>query len=94
MSRGRRARRAVFALAAVLAALAAVAWRQSTTRETMEELDRAGRELAVVLDERQRVARDLRAVEGWGWVAGEAARRLGLRPATQREVIITAGGSR
>ena len=94
MSRGRRAQRAVFALAAVLAALAAVAWRQSATRETMEELDRADRELAVVLDEREEVARELIGVESWGWVAGEAGRRLGLRPATQREVIITAGGSR
>ena len=94
MSRGRRARRAVFALAAVLAALAAVAWRQSTTRRTMEDLDRADREMAVVLDEREEVARDLMAVESRGWIADEAVRRLGLRPPTQQEVIITSGGSR
>ena len=94
MSRGRRARRAVFALAAVLAALAAVAWRQSTTRRTMEDLDRADREMAVFLDEREEVARDLMAVESRGWIAGEAVRRLGLRPPTQQEVIITSGGSR
>lgn len=94
MSRLRRAWRVVFALAAVLVALSAVAWRQSTTRETMEELDRTDRDLAVVLDEREDVARELIAVEGWGWVAGEAARRLGMRPPTEREVIITSGGSR
>ncbi|MDE2653234.1 MAG: hypothetical protein OXI71_05385 [Gemmatimonadota bacterium] len=94
MSRLRRARRAVFALAAVLAALSAVAWRQSTTRETMEELDRNDGELAVVLDEREDVAHELMAVESWGWVAGEAARRLGMRPPTEREVIITSGGAR
>ena len=93
MSRGRRAWRAVFALTAVLAALAAVAWRQSTTRETMEELDRAERDLAVALDEREKVARDLLAIQSRGWVAAEAARRQGLRPATEREVISTSGGS-
>ena len=94
MSRRRRARRAVFALAAVLAALAAVAWRQSTTRETMEELDRADRELAVLVDEREEVARDLTGIESRRWIGDEAVRRLGLRPPTQREVIITSGGSR
>lgn len=94
MSRKPRARQAVFALAAVLAALAAVAWRQSATRETMEALDRADRELAIALDEREEVARELLGVEGRGWIAGEAGRRLGLRLPTQREVIITSGGSR
>ncbi len=94
MSRKRRARQAVLALAAVLAALAAVAWRQSTARETMEALDRADRELAIVLDEREEVARELLTVEGRGWIAAEAERRLGLRLPTQREVIITSGGSR
>lgn len=93
MSR-RRAGRAVFALTAVLAALAAVAWRQTTARGTMQELERADRELAVALDDREEVVRELMAIESWGWVAGEAARRLDLRPPTQREVIITAGGAR
>lgn len=94
MSRGSRVRRAIFALAVVLGSLAAVAWRQSTTRETMEALDQAERELAIVLDEREEVARDLVDVESWGWVFEQAVRRLDLRPATQGEVIITSGGSR
>ncbi len=94
MSRGPRARRVGFALAAVLGALAAVAWRQSSTRGTMEELDQADRELAVALDEREEVARELMAIESRGWVADQAVRRLGLRPPTQREVIITSGGAR
>ena len=94
MSRARRSRRWVLALAAVLGALAAVAWRQSATRGTMEELDRSERELAVAEDEREEVERELMAVQEWGWVHREASRRLGLRPATQREVVITTGVSR
>ena len=94
MSRGSRVRRAIFALAVVLGSLAAVAWRQSTARETMEALDRAEQELAIVLDEREEVARDLVDVESWGWIVEQAVRRLDLRPATQGEVIITSGGAR
>ena len=94
MSRARRARRVIFALAAIVASLAVVAWRQSATRETMQELVRADRELEVALDEREEVARDLIAVESRRSIAGEAVRRLGLRPPTEREVIITSGGAR
>ena len=94
MSRKRRVRTVVFALAAVLTALGTVAWRQSTTRETMEELGRAEQELAVVVDEREEAARELVAIESRQWIAREAERRLGLRPPTESEVVITSGGSR
>lgn len=94
MSRKRRAPTVIFALAAVLAALAAVAWRQSTTRETMEELARTERELAVANDEREEVLRDLVAIESRRNVTVEAARRLGLRPPTGSELVITSGVAR
>ncbi len=85
--------RAIFALAAVLTSLATVAWRQSTARETMEALDRLARELAVAADQREELARRLVVIEGRPWISTEAARRLGLRPATEREVVIPSGGS-
>lgn len=93
MNRRPRAGRVVLAIAAVLAALAVVAWRQSATRETMQDLDRADRELAVARDELEEVRRELVAVESRRWIAAEAVRRLGLRPPTQREVILTSGGA-
>lgn len=94
MSRKRRAPTVIFALAAVLTALAAVAWRQSTTRETMEELARTERELAVANDEREEVLRDLVAIESRRNVTAEAERRLGLRPPTESELVITSGAAR
>ena len=93
MSRRGRAGWVILAVAVVLAALAVVAWRQSATRETMQALDRADRELAVARDELEVVTRDLVAVESRRWIAAEALRRLGLRPPTQREVILAAGGT-
>ena len=93
MSRRRRAPTVVFALAAIVAALAAVAWRQSKTRETMQELARVERDLAVALDEREGVAREVVALES-RWVTAEAARRLGLRPPAESEIVITSGAAR
>ena len=73
-------------------ALTVVAWRQSTTRETMEEIGRLSRELAVAADEREELARDVLGLEQRPWVVAEAARRLGLRPPREDEVVITSGG--
>lgn len=94
MSRRRRVPMVVVAVTAVVAALAAVAWRQSTTRETMADIVRAERELAVVLDEHEVVVRELLALESRSWVTPEAASRLGLRPPTESELVITAGVDR
>lgn len=84
----------VVAVAAVVAALAAVAWRQSTTRETMEEVARAERELAVALDEHEEVLRELVALESRSWVTPQAAIRVGLRPPAESELVITTGAGR
>lgn len=84
----------VVAVTAVVAALAAVAWRQSTTRETMADIVRAERELAVALDEHEVVVRELLALESRSWVTPQAASRLGLRPPTESELVITAGVDR
>lgn len=92
MSRRRAAGRVVVALAAVLGALALVAWRQSKARETMANLEDVVRELAVAADEREELLRLLARVEGRSWVAAEAARRLGLRPPGDGEVVIPSGG--
>ena len=73
-------------------ALTVVAWRQSTTRETMEEIGRLSRELAVAADEREELARDVLGLEQRPWVVAEAARRLGLRPPREEEVVIMSGG--
>lgn len=91
---GRVPPRAIFALAILLASLTVVAWRQSTTRETMEQLDTVERELALVADEREELARELTGLEGRPWIGAEAARRLGMRPPSEKEVVITSGGSR
>lgn len=72
--------------------MAVLAWRQSTTRETLEELDRVDRELAVLADRREELSRELVGIEKRPWVLAEAARRLGLRPASEREVILASGG--
>lgn len=92
MSRRRAAGRVVVALVAVLGALALVAWRQSKARETMANLEDVVRELAVAGDEREELLRQLARVEGRSWVAAEAARRLGLRPPRDGEVVIPSGG--
>lgn len=94
MSRRRRAPMVVFALAAVAAAMAAVAWRQSATRETMADLAGAERDLAVALDEREEVARELADLESRSWATAQAADRIGLRPPTERELVITLGAGR
>lgn len=92
MSRRRAAGRVVVALVAVLGALALVAWRQSKARETMANLEDVVRELAVAGDEREELLRQLARLEGRTWVAAEAARRLGLRPPRDGEVVIPSGG--
>ena len=84
--------RAVVVLVAVTGSLAVLAWRQSTTRETLEELDRVGRELAVLADRREELTRELVGIEKRPWVLAEASRRLRLRPASEREVILASGG--
>ena len=71
--------RAIVVAVSFLAALAVVAWRQSTTRETMVEIQRLDRELAVAADEREELIRELVGIEGRPWIGAEAARRLGLR---------------
>lgn len=85
--------REIFALAILLASLTVVAWRQSTTRETMAELDAAERELAVTADEREVLARELAGLESRLWIGAEAAGRLGMRPPGEQEVVITSGGT-
>lgn len=85
--------RVVLVLTMYAAALTVVAWRQSTTRETIEEIGRLSRELAVSADEREELARDVLGLEQRRWVVAEAGRRLGLRPPREEEVVITSGGS-
>ena len=94
MTRKGNASRVILGFVAILAALTVLAWRQSTVRETMEELDRLARELAVVADEREELARRLVNLEGRPWIGAEAARRLGLRAPSEREVVIASGGAR
>lgn len=85
--------RAVLVLALYAGALTVVAWRQSTTRETMEEIGRLSRELAIAAEEREELARDLLGVEQRPWVLAEAGRRLGLRPPREEEMVFMTGGS-
>ena len=85
--------RAVLVLALFAGALTMVAWRQSTTRETMEEIDRLSRELAIAAEEREGLARDLLGVEQRRWVAAEADRRLGLRAPREEEMVFISGAS-
>lgn len=85
--------RAIFALTMLLASLTVVAWRQSTTRETMAELDAIERELALATDEREELARELAGLESRLWIGTEAAIRLGMRPPSEQEVVITSGGT-
>lgn len=78
-------------LAAATASLATVQWRQSTTRETLESLDRMDTELAVLADRQEELALELVGIERRPWVIAEAAERLGLRPASERETVIASG---
>ncbi len=94
MKNGRVPPRAIFALAILLASLTVVAWRQSTTRETMAELEAVERELALAADEREELARELAGLESRPRIGAEAARRLGMRAPSEHEVVITSGGSR
>ncbi|MXW19017.1 MAG: hypothetical protein F4139_02275 [Gemmatimonadetes bacterium] len=84
--------RIVLVLALYAGALTMVAWRQSTTRETMEEIGRLSRELAIAAEEREELARDLLGLEQRRWVVAEAARRLGLRPPREDEMVFTSRG--
>ncbi len=93
MKGGHLPAKAILALAVVLASLTAVAWRQSTTRETMEELDAVYRELAVAVEKREELARALAAMETRPWIGVEAAKRLGMRAPSENEVVIVSGGS-
>lgn len=90
--RTRGGARAAVLLVAVTGSLAVLAWRQSTTRETLEELDRVDRAMAVHTDRREELIRELVGIEKRPWVLAEAGRRLGLRPAREREVILASGG--
>lgn len=83
--------RVIVALLAYAVALTAIAWRQSTTRETMAEIDRLSRERVVAADEREELARELLGLEARRWVVEEAGRRLGLRPPGETEVVIASG---
>lgn len=83
--------RVITALAAFAFALTAVAWRQSATRDTLAEIDRLSRELAVAADAREELARDVLALQARRRVAEEAGRRLGLRPPREEEVVIASG---
>ena len=94
MKGGKLLPKAIVLLAAVLASLTAVAWRQSTTRETLEELTAAERELAIALDEREELARELASMETRQWIGGEASERLGMRAPTEKEVVIASGAER
>ncbi|MDE2804539.1 MAG: hypothetical protein OXN18_05245 [Gemmatimonadota bacterium] len=90
--RPKRARwRGITLLAAVTASLATVQWRQSTTQETLESLDRLDTELAVLADRQEELALELVGIERRPWVVAEAAERLGLRPASERETVIASG---
>lgn len=81
----------ILALVAFGSALTAVAWRQSTTRDTLAELDRLSRELAVAADAREELARDVLVLEERRRVVEEAGRRLGLRPPSEEEMVIASG---
>lgn len=84
---------AITALAAVTVSLATLGWRQSTTRETLASLDRLDTELAVMADRQEELARELFGIERRPWVVAQAAERLGLRPATERETVIASGST-
>ncbi len=86
--------RAIVALAALLVALAQVAWRQSATQETMAELDRLSERLVAAADEEGETRRRLATLEGRRWVAEQAARRLGLRPAAEGDLVVASGSLR
>jgi len=83
--------RVILALVAFAFALTAVAWRQSTTRDTLAEIERLSRELAVAADAREELARDVLVLEERRRVVEEAGRRLGLRPPGEEEVVIASG---
>ena len=85
--------RVILVLILYAGALTIVAWRQSTTRETMEEIAGLSRELAIAAEERELLNRDLLGLEQRRWVVAEAGRRLGLRPPREEEVVFVAGGS-
>ena len=85
--------RTLFALAVLLGSLAVVAWRQSAVQEIMQKVDAAERELAVVVDRRETLRREVAAMETRPWVGEEAARRLDMRPPQEHEVVITTGGA-
>jgi len=84
--------RAACAISAMVSALALVAWRQSTTREVMQELQEIGRDLAIAADEREELARRATQLEARPRIAVAAAERLGLRPPSDYEVVMPAGG--
>lgn len=92
--KGRHLPAVISALVVALASLTAVAWRQSTTRETLDELDGIERELAVAIEEAEGLARDLHAIETRSWIGAQAATRLGMRAPSEQEVVIVSGGSR
>jgi len=94
MNRRAKTGRVVVAMVAYAAALTAVAWRQSTARVTMAEIDRLSRQLVVVADQREELAREVLGLEDRRRLVEEAGRRLGLRPPSEEEVVIASGRSR
>ncbi len=94
MSDRQRQVKGFVALAAVLASLTTVAWRQSTARETMQELEDAAVELAVAVEEREALARQLAEIEKRSWIGEEAAARLDMRVPSEQELVMTSGDAR
>ncbi len=94
MTRKRIIARAILAVVAVLASLTVVAWRQSAARAVLAELDAVERELAELAETRAELERAVNAMEARPWVAAEAGRRLGMRPPTEDELVITSGDRR
>ncbi len=94
MKNGKLLPKTILLLAVVLASLTMVAWRQSTARETMEELAAAERELAIAVEGREALARELAALETRPWIGAQAAKRLGMRAPTENEVVIASGADR
>lgn len=86
--------RSALSLAVIIAALSIVAWRQSVAREVLEARDAVERHLALSADEREELERRLAVVESRSWVVAQAGERLGMRPASDRELILLPGVAR
>ena len=90
----RMALKAALGVAALVAALTTVAWRQATARDTLTRLEQVELQLTLAADEREELTRHLSLIEGRRWVVREASERIGLRPATDRELVYLLGMAR